>query len=163
MSSFANIFRASWIVGALALLMAGSIGLAPARADSTDKTVASIAEMLTAGKFKATRNRDMFVMNVERKGGTVQIILVALDDQIRFIGPVATADRVVKSPKLGGVLLDANAKLPVFKVVYDAGGNLVLLYDIFEKMVDADGVKQLVFDMADSVIDFHKSADFIKK
>lgn len=163
MSSIASIFRASWIVGVLALLMAGSIGLAPARADSTKKTVDSIAEMLTAGKFKATKNGDSFVMNVERKGGSVQVILVAMDDQIRFIAPVATADKVVKSPKLAGVLLEANAKDPVFKVAFDPKGNLVLLYDIFEKMVDADGVKKIVFDIVDSTADFYRSADFIKK
>ena len=163
MSSITSLFRASWIVGALALLRAGSIGLAPARADSTKKTRDSTAEMLKEGKFKFTRNGATSVVTIERKGAAIQVFLVAIDDQIRVISPIATAEKVVKSPKLGGVLLDANAKMPVFKVVFDPQGNLVLLYDIFEKMVDADGVKKIVFDIADSTADFYKSADFIKK
>ncbi len=68
MSSFAHVFRFSWFVGAVALLLAGSIDLAPvpARADSK-KTVASIAEMLTAGKFKSKQDGVNFIRSSRAK------------------------------------------------------------------------------------------------
>lgn len=163
MISIANLVRSSRLPGALALLVAASIAAMPAHADSTKKTVDAIAEMLQAGKFKALNDGATFYMPLERKGGKAAVMMKAVDDQIRITALVAKGTDVAKSPALNTILMDINGKFPVFKLVYDGDGDLVLLYDIFEKMVDAEGFKKLIDSIADDSIEVYKAADFIKK
>ncbi len=72
------------------------------------------------------------------------------------------ADKVIKSPQMATTLLDINANTR-YSRSSSSQGNLVLRYDIMEKMVDGDGLKKIVNDLADVTVAFYKDAAFIKK
>ena len=154
-------------LGLGALMFAVGFGLAsapPAFADSTKKTVESVASMLKEAKYKFTQNGATFTLEFEAAGmGKFPIIIAITDDMLTMLAYVAPAAKITKSPDLAAGLLAANNDYAFLKIMFDPKGNLIFRYDAFENMIDADDLKKLIKMMVDNSVNMYKNAPFIKK
>jgi hypothetical protein len=169
MSKTSNVARRLWLLGATVMLLVGSLGIAtaPARADSTKKTVESVGKMLKDGGFKAKLDSDSkqaYILEFTTKSGYAFPIIISVDDDVMVLRSyIAPAAKVTRTPDLAAGLLEANESYAFLKIIFDKKGNLVFRYDAYENMIDADDLKKLINTMVENTVNFYTNAPFIKK
>ncbi len=168
MSKSSNVARRHWLLGLAGILIAGVLGSAPARADSTKKTYESVGSMLKQAGFdskivKRENNSYVLLFKGQKAIGEFPIIIVCVDDTISMMAYIAAADKITRSPELTAGLLQANTSYNFMKIIFDTKGNLLFKYDAFENMIDAADVKKLINMMAENTVNFYANAPFIKK
>lgn len=163
MPKISNMARRSWLVGAVALLSASFLAIAPSQAD-TKKTVGSVSKMLKEAGFKAKQDGNGFTLLFTAKSGyEFPIIIACVDDTISMMAYIAPAAKITRSPELTAGLLEANTSFSFLKIIFDTKGNLMFKYDAFENMIDADDLKKLINMMVENTVNFYTNAPFIKK
>lgn len=163
MPKVVNMARRPWLLGAAAVLVAGS--MSPARAQ-TKKTLESLGKMLKEAGFKSKfdeKNGAYVLVFTAKSGYEFPIIIGASDNLLIMTSYIAPADKITRPPNIEAGLLAANYDYGLLKIVFDKKGNLVFRYDCYENMIDADDLKKLVNTMVENTVNFHSQAPWIKK
>jgi len=159
-----NVARRPWLLGAMAVLFASSLIVAPAQADNTKKTLESLGKMLKDGGFKAKLDGNSYTLVFTTKSGyEFPIIITVTDDVLVMVSYIAPAEKITRPAGIEAGLLAANVDYRFLKILFDKKGNLIFRYDAFENMIDADDLKKLIDAMVENTVNFYTNAPWIKK
>ena len=137
---------------------------AASHADSPSR-LASVAGKLEAAGFSATSVAGGgFLLSFNgHDGASLPVTIAVVQDAVIFVALVAKRDQFDLAHEGASKLLTTNWSLYFLKLVVDARGDLVLRYDILERMVDADGIKWLVSTMVEVTVLLRQTLPQIKR